>query len=126
MIPYISMGMAGPLHINQLLQREQFNYLCRDLYQEIKELIGQTLERAEVDEKWIDVVVFAGGASRMPGFRELVAEIFPTAAIRTEINPDEVVALGAALKAGMLSGQVKDVKLFDVTSHTLGIEDHEG
>ncbi len=126
LIPYISMGATGPLHINQLLQREQFNHLCRDLYQEIKELIGQTLERAEVAEKWVDVVVFAGGSSRMPGFRELVAEIFPTAAIRTEINPDEVVALGAALRAGMLSGQVNDVKLFDVTSHTLGIEDHEG
>lgn len=126
LVPYISMGSTGPLHINQPLQREQFNHLCRELYQELRELITQTLERAGVDENWVDVVVFAGGSSRMPGFRELVADIFPTAAIRTEINPDEVVAMGAALKAGMLSGQVKDVKLFDVTSHTLGIEDYEG
>lgn len=126
LIPYISMGSNGPLHLNQSIKREDFEYICRDLFQEIKELIGQTLAKANVDKNWVDVVVFAGGASRMPGFRELVEEMFEGIEIRGEINPDEVVALGAALQAGMLSGEVNDVELHDVTSHTLGIEDDQG
>ncbi len=126
LIPYISISSTGPLHLKQVIQREQFNFLCGQLFKEIEDLIRQTLERAGVDEKWVDVVVFAGGASRMPGFTEKVCEIFPEVPIRTEINPDEVVALGAALEAAMLSGQVNDVELHDVTSHTLGIEDDQG
>lgn len=126
LIPYISLSSTGPLHLKQVIQREQFNYLCSQLFQDIEDLIRQTLDRAGVDEKWVDVVVFAGGASRMPGFREKVSEIFPEVLIRTDINPDEVVALGAALEAAMLAGQVNDVELHDVTSHTLGIEDDQG
>ncbi|MEN6349055.1 MAG: Hsp70 family protein [Syntrophomonas sp.] len=126
LIPYISMSNIGPVHLNQVIQREHFNYICRDLFVEITELIRQTLGRAGVDSSWVDVVVFAGGSSRMPGFKDAVAEIFPDVEIRTEINPDEVVALGAALEAGMLSGEVSDVELHDVTSHTLGVEDDQG
>ncbi|MDD3269141.1 MAG: Hsp70 family protein [Syntrophomonadaceae bacterium] len=126
LIPYISISSNGPLHLKQVIQREQFNYLCSHLLQEIEDLIRHTLVRAEVDREWVDVVVFAGGSSRMPGFREKVEQIFPGVEIRTEINPDEVVALGAALEAAMLAGQVNYVELHDVTSHTLGIEDNQG
>ncbi|MDD2620031.1 MAG: Hsp70 family protein, partial [Syntrophomonadaceae bacterium] len=126
LIPYISISSNGPLHLKQVIKREQFNYLSSQLFLEIEDLIRQTLTRAEVDKEWVDIVVFAGGSSRMPGFREKVEEIFPGVEIRTEINPDEVVALGAALEAAMLAGQVNYVELHDVTSHTLGIEDNQG
>ncbi|PKM75812.1 MAG: molecular chaperone DnaK [Firmicutes bacterium HGW-Firmicutes-15] len=126
LIPYISMGATGPVHLNQVIFRDLYNHLCLDLFNDIRELIKQTLLKAEVDEKWVDVVVLAGGSSRMPGFRDLVRELFGEIEIKTEINPDEVVALGAALEAGMLSGEVDYVELHDVTSHTLGIEDDQG
>jgi molecular chaperone DnaK len=126
LIPYISMGPTGPVHLNQVIHRDLYNHLCLDLFNDIRELIKHTLVKAEVDETWVDVVVLAGGSSRMPGFRNLVRELFGEIDIKTEINPDEVVALGAALEAGMLSGEVDHVELRDVTSHTLGIEDNQG
>ncbi|MDD3022374.1 MAG: Hsp70 family protein, partial [Syntrophomonadaceae bacterium] len=73
LIPYISISSNGPLHLKQVIKREQFNYLSRQLFLEIEDLIRQTLTRAEVDREWVDIVVFAGGSSRMPGFREKVA-----------------------------------------------------
>ncbi len=126
LIPYISSGPKGPVHLNQLLERQQFNNLCSDLFSEIKDLISQTFERAGLEREWVEAVVLAGGASRMPGFQAYVQELFPDAAMKAHINPDEVVALGAALQAGMLSGEVHGVELFDVTSHTLGLEDDQG
>lgn len=126
LIPYITMGEGGPLHLNQNMKLEQFKHICRDLFNEIQALIEQTFYKANLNKDWVDVIVLAGGASRMAGFREMVAELFGGVEIRVEINPDEVVALGAALEAGMLAGQVDHVKLHDVTSHTLGLEDHNG
>lgn len=126
LIPYISMGPSGPVHLNHLLERQSFNNLCSDLFTEIKELIEQTLQRADLPADWVEAIVLAGGASRMPGFLERVQEMFPGALVKAHINPDEVVALGAALQAGMLSGRVQDVELHDVTSHTLGLEDDQG
>ncbi len=126
LIPYITMGEQGPVHLNQTIKLEQFKYFCQDLFAEIEALIEQTFAKAKLDKAWVDVIMLAGGASRMAGFREMVMELFPGVEIRVEINPDEVVALGAALEAGMLAGQVDYVKLSDVTSHTLGLEDHSG
>lgn len=126
LIPYIAMSDNGPVHLNQAVGRDEFNHLCRDLYAEIKSLIEQTMIRAGVDKKWVEVVVLAGGASRMPGFQECVTGLLGEIEIHCEINPDEVVALGAALEAGMLSGQIDDIELHDVTSHTLGVEDNGG
>lgn len=126
LVPYITMGPNGPLHLNQVLRREEFDQICHDLFEEIKDLITQTLQRAGVDDTWVDVIVLAGGASRMPGFRQLVTEMFPGLEIRSEVNPDEIVALGAALEAGMLSGDLDNIDLRDVTSHTLGIQDDQG
>jgi molecular chaperone DnaK len=126
LIPYITMGPSGPVHLNQLINRTQVNKLCEDLFDEVRNLIEQTMQKAGVNRDWVDVIVLAGGASRMPGFREQVVQYFGDLDIKTEINPDEVVALGAALEGGMLSGVVNDVELHDVTSHTLGLEDDQG
>lgn len=126
LIPYITMGTQGPVHLNQTIKLEQFKNICRDIFEEMKALIEQTFQKAQLAKNWVDVIVLAGGASRMPGFREMVSELFNGVEIRAEINPDEVVALGAALEAGMLAGQVDHIKLSDVTSHTLGLEDHNG
>lgn len=125
LVPYITMGETGPVHLNQEVKLDQFNNLCHDLLAEAASLIRQTLARAGVDENWVDVVVMAGGASRMPGFKEMVANVLGNVEIKTDINPDEVVALGAAIEAGMLSGDLDSIELFDVTSHTLGIEDDQ-
>lgn len=126
LIPYISSGPKGPVHLNQVLERQQFNNLCSDLFEEIRDLVAQTFERAGLEKDWVEAVVLAGGASRMPGFQTYVKELFPEASLKAHINPDEVVALGAALQAGMLAGEVHGVELYDVTSHTLGLEDDQG
>jgi molecular chaperone DnaK len=126
LIPYITLGPEGPVHLSQVIRRAEFDNMCRDLFQEIALLIGQTLLKADVDREWVDVVVLAGGASRMPGFRETVHGALGNVEIKTEINPDEVVALGAALQAGILSGQISNLELCDATSHTLGLEDDQG
>ncbi len=126
LIPYITMGEGGPLHLNQVIKLEQLKFICQDLFSEMQALIEQTFNKAGLEKDWVDVIVLAGGSSRMAGFRDMVAQLFSGVEIRAEINPDEVVALGAALEAGMLAGQIDHVKLSDVTSHTLGLEDHKG
>lgn len=126
LIPYITMSERGPVHLNQNIKLEQFKFFCRDIFDEIEDLIEQTFQKAQLDKDWVDIIVLAGGASRMAGFRDMVSELFQGVEIRVEINPDEVVALGAALEAGMLAGQIDHVKLSDVTSHTLGLEDYNG
>jgi molecular chaperone DnaK len=126
LIPYITMGDTGPIHLNQVIRREEFTHLCSDLFNQIRDLIKQTFAKAQVDEQWVDIIVLAGGACRMPGFKNVVQGMFNGIEIKAEINPDEAVALGAALEAGMLSGEVDHVELYDVTSHTMGIEDDQG
>jgi len=126
LVPYITMGTQGPVHLNQTLRREEFNHICSYLFKEISELIEQTFTRAGVSKEWVEAVVLAGGASRMPGFKDLVKQLFPGVELRVEINPDEVVALGAALEGGMLSGELSHIETHDVTGHTLGVEDNQG
>jgi molecular chaperone DnaK len=126
LVPYITMGAQGPVHLNQALRREEFNHICSHLFKEISELIEQTFTRAGVSKEWVEAVVLAGGASRMPGFKDLVKQLFPGVELRVEINPDEVVALGAALEGGMLSGELSHIETHDVTGHTLGVEDNQG
>jgi len=126
LIPYITLGPQGPVHLNQVIRRDQFEHLCRDLFEEIRSLIQQTLRKARISSEEVDAVVLAGGASRMPGFQEVVAEIFGRHKMRGEINPDEVVALGAAIEGGMLSGELENVNFYDATSHSLGVEDDQG
>ncbi|MGE5397957.1 MAG: Hsp70 family protein, partial [Chitinophagales bacterium] len=126
LIPYITMGANGPIHLNQSISRNQLSHICRDLFVDIRLLIEKTLKKGNVDAEWVDVVVLAGGASRMPGFRAMVDDMFGSARVKSEINPDEVVALGAAIEAGMLTGEIDSIELLDVTSQSLGIEDDQG
>ncbi len=124
-IPYISMSEAGPLHINKTITRELFEGLSRELIDRIFILVSDTLKEAGFTEDDIDVLVFSGGASRMPFFRK-ISERFKNAQVKSEINPDEVVALGAAIQAGMIEGVIKNIELRDILPHALGILDDKG
>ncbi|HEX2558639.1 molecular chaperone DnaK [Phenylobacterium sp.] len=120
-LPFISMNQSGPLHLNIKLSRAKLEALVEDL---IAKTIGpceQALKDAGVKKADIDEVVLVGGMTRMPKVVEAVKEFFGREPHKG-VNPDEVVALGAAVQAGVLQGDVKDVLLLDVTPLTLGIE----
>ncbi|MET0293651.1 MAG: molecular chaperone DnaK, partial [Phenylobacterium sp.] len=120
-LPFISMNQSGPLHLNIKLSRAKLEALVEDL---IAKTIGpceQALKDAGLKKSDIDEVVLVGGMTRMPKVVEAVKEFFGREPHKG-VNPDEVVALGAAIQAGVLQGDVKDVLLLDVTPLTLGIE----
>jgi molecular chaperone DnaK len=120
-LPFISMNASGPLHLNIKLSRAKLEALVEDL---IAKTIGpceQALKDAGLKKTDIDEVVLVGGMTRMPKVQEAVKEFFGREPHKG-VNPDEVVALGAAVQAGVLQGDVKDVLLLDVTPLTLGIE----
>ncbi|MCD6238407.1 MAG: molecular chaperone DnaK [Thermotoga sp.] len=125
-IPYIAMNKDGPIHVNLEISRERFENLTDDLFQKAKQLVISTLNEIEFDPDDVDIVVFAGGATRMPRFREEMGKIFKRSEIKTDINPDEVVALGAAVQAAIIEGRIKHVELKDILPHNLGILDDEG
>ncbi|HEY0646551.1 molecular chaperone DnaK [Phenylobacterium sp.] len=120
-LPFISMNASGPLHLNVKLSRAKLEALVEDL---IKKTVGpceQALKDAGLKKSDIDEVILVGGMTRMPKVVETVKEFFGREPHKG-VNPDEVVALGAAVQAGVLGGEVKDVLLLDVTPLTLGIE----
>lgn len=120
-LPFISMNASGPLHLNVKLSRAKLEALVEDL---IKKTVGpceQALKDAGLKKSDIDEVILVGGMTRMPKVVETVKEFFGREPHKG-VNPDEVVALGAAVQAGVLAGDVKDVLLLDVTPLTLGIE----
>ncbi|HEX7944645.1 MAG TPA: molecular chaperone DnaK [Phenylobacterium sp.] len=120
-LPFISMNASGPLHLNIKLSRAKLEALVEDL---IKKTVGpceQALKDAGLKKSDIDEVILVGGMTRMPKVVETVKAFFGREP-HTGVNPDEVVALGAAVQAGVLGGEVKDVLLLDVTPLTLGIE----
>ena len=120
-LPFISMNASGPLHLNVKLSRAKLEALVEDL---IKKTVGpcdQALKDAGLKKSDIDEVILVGGMTRMPKVVEVVKEFFGREPHKG-VNPDEVVALGAAVQAGVLGGEVKDVLLLDVTPLTLGIE----
>ncbi|MCD6546410.1 MAG: Hsp70 family protein [Thermotogae bacterium] len=123
-IPYIALTERGPLHINKILTRELFDSLCKNLIEKIDELIDETLSEADLSPDQVNMLVFSGGASRMPFFRKL-SQKFPNAQIKAEINPDEVVAMGAAVQAAMIEGRIKSVELRDILPHSLGVLDDD-
>lgn len=125
-IPYISMTENGPLHINLNISRERFETLASKLFKMSEELILKLFENSNVKMEDVDTVIFSGGTSRTPGFKNMVRRLFPNAEILGEINPDEVVALGAAIQAAIIEGRLKSIELMDVLSHTLGVLDDEG
>jgi molecular chaperone DnaK len=120
-LPYITSTEAGPKHFLMKLTRAKLEELVGDYILRSLELVDQTLREAKLTPKDINEIILVGGQTRMPAIQEAVAKMFGKQPHK-DINPDEVVAIGAAVQAGVLQGDVKDVLLLDVTPLTLGIE----
>lgn len=120
-LPFITADANGPKHLEVTLSRAKFEDLCYDLLQRCKKPVEQSLQDAKLSANDIDEVVLVGGSSRIPAVQALVKEITKKDP-NQGVNPDEVVAVGAAIQAGVLAGEVKDIVLLDVTPLTLGIE----
>ena len=120
-LPYITADASGPKHLNLKLTRAKLEALVEDLIQRTLPPCKMALKDAGVSVSDIDEVILVGGQTRMPKVQELVRELFGKEP-RKDVNPDEAVAVGAAIQAGVLAGEVKDVLLLDVTPLSLGIE----
>ena len=124
-LPFIAADHTGPKHLQVRLTQSQLEDLVRDLVERTLEPCQNSLEAARVERERIDQVILVGGQTRMPLVVRTVSEFFGRTPCQ-DINPDEVVGIGAALQAGILQGEVKDLILLDVTPLSLGIETHGG
>ncbi len=121
-LPFITADASGPKHLVKKLTRAKFEAMIDDLLQETLTHIDTALKDAGLSKDEIDEIVMVGGSTRIPKVQQLVSDYFNGKKLNKSVNPDEVVALGAAIQAGVLKGDVKDVLLLDVTPLSLGIE----
>ncbi|MBR1537663.1 MAG: molecular chaperone DnaK, partial [Treponema sp.] len=120
-LPFITADATGPKHLQRSLSRAEFEKMTDDLFERTKEPCRKALSDAGISTSDIDEVLLVGGSSRMPKVQEIVKSIFGKEGSRA-VNPDEAVAIGAAVQGGVLQGDVKDILLLDVTPLSLGIE----
>ena len=121
-LPFVTADAAGPKHLNTTLMRSTFDQITADLVERTVGPVRQAMEDAKLTDKDIDEVILVGGSTRIPAVQALVRRLTGGKDPNMSVNPDEVVALGAAVQAAVLKGEVKDVLLLDVTPLSLGIE----
>ncbi len=120
-LPFITATQDGPKHLDVTMTRAQFEELAADLIDRSRIPVEQAIKDAKISKEAIDEVVLVGGSTRIPAVQEVVKKVLGKAPNQT-VNPDEVVAIGAAIQAGVLAGEVKDILLLDVTPLSLGVE----
>ncbi len=120
-LPFISTGKDGPLHIETTLSRKMYESLCSDLLDRLFDPVNSVIDDSGWNPEEIDEVVLVGGSTRMPMVKQLVKTLVPNPPCQS-VNPDEVVAIGAAIQGGILSGELRDLLLNDVTPLSLGLE----
>jgi molecular chaperone DnaK len=121
-LPFVTADASGPKHLNLKLTRGRFEQMCEDIFQRSVGPVKQALSDAGLTPDKIDEVVLVGGSTRIPRVQQVVKDLFYGKEPHKGVNPDEVVAVGAAVQAGVLGGEVKDLLLLDVTPLTLGVE----
>ncbi len=121
-LPFITADQQGPKHLQMTITRAKFESLCEDLFDRLKAPCRTALSDAKLKPGDVGEIVMVGGSTRIPKVQEITKDIFETSELDKSINPDEVVAIGAAIQGGVLMGEVKDVLLLDVTPLSLGVE----
>ncbi len=125
-LPFIIVDGHGPRHLQHTLERGTFEQLSTDLFEELRQACIAPLAQSGIQPKQITDVIMVGGSTRIPKVQEMAREIFRTEELDKSINPDEVVALGAAILGGVIAGELQNVNLMDVTSRSLGVETVRG
>jgi len=126
MLPFITIDENGPKHLQYSLTREKFEAICTDLFDDVAKACRTLMAEARIASGPGTEIVMVGGSTRMPKVQEIAKEVFRTSNLNKSINPDETVALGAAVLGGVIQGDLHNVNLMDVTSHSFGVESAMG